>query len=156
MPESLADLALSEARRALDSAAAGLADARARAGQTFAVAGVGTSFLADPALKGHRGVPWLGVLAIAALVASTVSVAVALRPRRVRGAGATALDILGDTWAHLDDDPDMAARTLASFGAKHARANEVVLDRVWWAVRFAMAFALLSLCFWLTLLLKGP
>lgn len=154
MPESLADLALAEARRALDERAAVLRDTRARIGLVFPVTGVLSALLAAPALRGHEGVPALGILAVLALLLSTGAAMAVLWPRPVMPPGAKATVILGPEWAHLG--PEEATRELALHTAQAAVDHDRALGRVWPWLRVAIVAAVVSLVLWLVLLLKGP
>ncbi len=149
---SAVEIVLGQAQRALDDQIAALADARTRSTIVFSVGGIASSFLAGPALKGHKGIPALGFVAIGFLVAAVVAALVVLWPWRFRFTFHPAV-LLGAGWGTLDGE-QMGRELAAVMGRAHDR-NATKLLILWRVVQLAMVLALLSVLMWLILLAKG-
>jgi hypothetical protein len=151
--ESVAGIVFAEAERALDSLERELAETRSRAALMFTLAGISSSVLVDPALRGHQGVPALGIAAIALAVGSIVCALVVLVPRPVHLAFSPAALRRGG-WATLDAEQLIVKLTdEITLNVAGLRPR---LNCIWWLVRTSMALALASVTFWIALLVEGP
>jgi len=148
------ELAIAEARRALDEQVAALADARQRVGFIIGGGGLGSSFLASSALREHEGAPLLAIVALVLLVAATYAATTVLRPRQMFRSAANPDALAGPAWSDLPDDE--VARVYAEYAGVVVRARDDSLNDVWRGVRWTMALTSASLVAWVLLLVKGP
>jgi hypothetical protein len=147
------ELAVSEGIRALDDQRSSVESARSTATTAVGLSSIGTGFLATAALAGHRGVPWLGYVAIGLLLGALAATAVVLWPREWKWTNDPGV-LASDEWTGRT--PDDVHRFLAKWLRSHLDTNRPVIAVRWWAVRVAIVCSLLSIGSWTLLLGRNP
>ncbi|HEX4745505.1 MAG TPA: hypothetical protein VFU99_01370 [Gaiellaceae bacterium] len=141
----LSELALDLSRHALGQQESSLNELRNRTGTLLAASSIATSFLGAQSLDDGLGI--LGWLALAAFVASTLSAAYVLFPRRsfifaLRGSA-----LFEEEFGDPGGVPE-TSRRLAYWIEAYRDDNSLLMDRLFAAFRLAAAALVLDVILW--------